>query len=107
MAFIGIFLAIMGFTAAFLLDANYQKASRMELRNYGLKCALMGIAFIFFHLVVWAFNPVLPRYIIVVEMIMTCILIGYAFMAHMTRENLYGRIMDAASERLIQEKHIS
>ncbi len=100
---IGAFLAVMGFFGAFLLDGTYQRASRMELRNYGLKCALMGIAFIFFHLVIWAFNPVIPRYLIVVEMIMTCILIGYAFMAHMTRENLYGRLMDASSERTLQE----
>lgn len=101
MAFVGGFLAVMGFVAAFLLDGTYQRASRMELRNYGLKCAMIGIAFAIFHVVIWAFNyPVMPRYLIVTEMIMICVLVGYAYMAHMTREHLYGRIMDASSERV-------
>lgn len=96
----GFLLALMGFNCAFLLDDSYQKACRMELRNYGLKCAMIGIAFAILHLVLWAFNPQFPAYIIFIEMVMMCILVAYAYMAHMTKEHLYGRLMDASSEKI-------
>ncbi len=95
----GVGLAVMGANCAFLLNASYQKASRMEMRNYGLKCSVMGLAFAVLHLILWIFNARFPVYMIFVEMAMMALLVGYAYLAHMTREYLYGRRMDAGSER--------
>ena len=97
--FYGLGLALMGANCAFLLNDSYQKASRMEMRNYGLKCSMIGIVFAIVHLIFWAFNRQFPTYIIFVEMAMMVILVVYAYLAHMTREYLYGRRMDASSDR--------
>ena len=69
------------------------------MRNYGLKCSVMGLAFAVLHLILWIFNARFPVYMIFVEMAMMALLVGYAYLAHMTREYLYGRRMDAGSER--------
>ena len=82
-----------------VLSDSGQKASRLEMRNYGLKCAVMGVAFIFLHLVLLLFNHEFPVYIIFIEMVMMDLLIAYAYLAHLTKENLYGRRMDVSSER--------
>ena len=97
--FYGLGLALMGANCAFLLNDSYQKASRMEMRNYGLKCSMIGLVFAVVHLIFWAFNSQFPTYIIFVEMAMMVILVVYAYLAHMTREYLYGRRMDASSDR--------
>lgn len=99
MIFYGIGLTAMGLNCAFLLSDSGQKASRLEMRNYGLKCAVMGVAFIFLHLVLLLFNHEFPVYIIFIEMVMMNLLIAYAYLAHLTKENLYGRRMDVSSER--------
>lgn len=51
------------------------------------------------HLVLLLFNHEFPVYIIFIEMVMMDLLIAYAYLAHMTKENLYGRRMDVSSER--------
>lgn len=96
----GILLATMGMNCVFLLDDSYQKASRQELSAYGLKCSLIGVAFAAFHFVAWGFNTQFPMYIILIEMVMMCILVAYAYGVHMTKEYLYARMMDASSERI-------
>ena len=101
--FLGVFLSIMGLTAAFLLNSAYQRASRNELRSYGFKCLTVGIAVIVFHFMMWAYNSTLPVYVVFIEMAMMVIIIGYGFLAHMTKEYLYGRIMDASSERVFEK----
>lgn len=100
MALYGILLTVMGMNCVFLLDGSYQKASRQELRDYGLKCSLIGVAYTAFHFVAWGFNTQFPMYIILMEMVMMCILVAYAYGAHMTKEYLYARMMDAGSERI-------
>lgn len=100
MMFFGICLAVMGLNCVFLLNGNYQKSSRMELQNYGWKCSLIGIAFAVLHVLFCLFNDVFPVYYVFIEMVMMFLLIGYSFIAHMTREYLYGRRMDASSERI-------
>lgn len=100
MALYGILLMVMGMNCVFLLDDSYQKASRQELRAYGLKCSLIGVAYAAFHLVARGFNTRFPMYIILVEMVMMCLLVAYAYGAHMTKEYLYARMMDASSERI-------
>lgn len=100
MIFYGLGLAAMGLNSAFLLNGSDQKASRLEMRNYGLKCALIGVAFAVLHLVLLLFNSQFPVYIIFIEMVMMDLLIAYAYLAHLTKENLYGRRMDASSERV-------
>ncbi|MCU6763344.1 Uncharacterised protein [uncultured Roseburia sp.] len=97
--FYGLGLALMGGNCALLLNDSYQKASRMEMRNYGLKCVMMGLAFAVLHLILWIFNQRFPVYIIFVEMVMMLLLVAYAYLAHMTKEYLYGRRMDAGSDR--------
>lgn len=97
--FYGLGLALMGANCASLLNDSYQKASRMEMRNYGLKCVMMGLAFAVLHLILWVFNTRFPVYIIFVEMAMMILLVVYAYLAHMTKEYLYGRRMDASSDR--------
>lgn len=99
-ALYGILLMMMGMNCAFLLDDSYQKASRQELRAYGLKCSLIGAAFAAFHFLAWGFNTRFPMYIILVEMVMMCILVAYAYGVHMTKEYLYARMMDAGSARI-------
>ena len=100
MMFFGIFLAVMGLNCVFLLDGSYQKSSRKELQNYGWKCSLIGIAYAVLHVLFFLFNEVFPVYYVFIEMVMMFLLIGYSFIAHMTREYLYGRRMDAGSERV-------
>lgn len=99
-ALYGILLAAMGMNCVFLLDDSYQKACRQELSAYGLKCSLIGVAFTAFHFVAWGFNAKFPMYIILIEMVMMCILVAYAYRVHMTKEYLYARMMDAGSERI-------
>ena len=70
------------------------------MRNYGLKCALIGVAFAVLHIVLLLFNSQFPVYIIFIEMVMMDLLIAYAYLAHLTKENLYGRRMDASSDRV-------
>lgn len=100
MMFFGVCLAVMGLNCIFLLNGNYQKSSRKELQNYGWKCSLIGIAFAVLHVLFCLFNDVFPVYYVFIEMVMMFLLIGYSFIAHMTREYLYGRRMDAGSERV-------
>lgn len=100
MALYGILLTIMGMNCACLLDNSYQKASRQELRDYGLKCSLIGVAYAVFHFVAWKFNTQFPMYIILTEMVMMCILVAYSYGAHMTKEYLYARMMDTGSGRM-------
>ena len=100
MMFFGICLAVMGLNCVFLLNGNYQKSSRKELQNYGWKCSLIGIAFAVLHVLFCLFNDVFPVYYVFIEMVMMFLLIGYSFIAHMTKEYLYGRRMDASSERI-------
>lgn len=95
-------LTIMGLNAAFLLNGSDQKASRLEMRNYGLKCALIAVAYAVLHLVLLLFNREFPAYLILVEMVMMYLLVAYAYLAHLTKENLYGRRMDVSSDRELQ-----
>ncbi|MCD8364648.1 MAG: hypothetical protein LUC83_02315 [Clostridiales bacterium] len=99
MFFYGAGLTIVGLNAAFLLNDSDQKASRQEMRNYGLKCALIAVAYAVLHFVLLLFNQVFPVYLILVEMVMMYLLIAYAYLAHLTREHLYGRRMDVSSDR--------
>lgn len=97
--FYGAGLAAMGVNGASLLDGSYQKASRMEMRNYALKCSTVGLLLILAHGIFWLNNSVFPIYLIFIETVILAALLAYSYLAHMTREYLYGRRMDASSDR--------
>lgn len=107
MALFGIGLAIMGCNCAFIMNGSDQKASRLEMRNFGLKCALIGIAYAILHLVLLAFfgengadgAQTLEGFYYFIEYMMMYILVAYAYFAQLTKENLYGRRMDISSDR--------
>lgn len=105
MLLFGFLLALMGLNCTFLLDSSYQKSCRRGLGiNYGLKCVIVGICFAVLHLVMWGFNSQFPLYIILLEMAMICIIVADSYLSHMTREFLYGRLMDATSEPVTSER---
>lgn len=100
----GLCCVFIGLTFMLLLDSNYQETSRNELWNYGFKTAMIGAVFALIHVMFFITNPGgLPTYLVFSEAVMLFILIVYSFIAHLTKENLYARMIDASSERKTEE----
>ena len=97
--FDGICITILGLNCVFLLDRYYHEICRAQLRNYGLKCTLMGIVFTLSHLLLMGFNSIFPEYLIIMETIAIAVLVFYSHLTHLTKEYLYARLIDVSSTR--------
>lgn len=104
--FVGICCIVLGLTFMFLLDSNYQETSRNELWNYGFRTAMIGFVYAFGHIMFVVFNPDgFPSFLIFSEAVMLFILFVYSCIAHLTKEYLYARMIDASSERKISKEN--
>ena len=97
----GLCVAYLGWHFVFLLDNEHQESCRNELQSYGIKCALIGTVFAGAHLMMCYFNGNgFPEYIMFSEKLMLFVLVMYSHATHMTKENLFGRMMDASSAKV-------
>jgi len=103
----GLCVAYLGWHFVFLLDNEHQESCRNELQSYGIKCALIGTVFAGAHLMMCYFNPSgFPDYIMFSENLMLFVLVMYSHATHMTKENLFGRMMDASSAKVKRKDEI-
>ncbi len=98
--FNGLGLALATLTIAQLLDRRYRQTCRNELLAYGAKSCMIGIVYVFAHILYYFFNHQFDDVLIFSEFIMFTILVAYAFFVHMTQEFLYARMSDSASEKV-------
>lgn len=97
----GLSLCLMGINVAVLLCKEpYHEASKRELRNYGLKSALMGGVYGIFHfLFTLGYPEVFSFLLMALETTVLWLLVGYAQLAHMTKDFLYSRRMDVTCDK--------
>ena len=95
----GVALGIIGATALTLLNSDYRESSRKQMRSYGLKCMLMGFTFAVMHIMFFLFNRTFTTDLMILEIIAMALLSGFAHLAHLSKEYLYGRRMDVSVER--------
>ena len=98
--FNGLGLALATLTIALLLDQRYRQTCRNELLAYGAKSCMIGLVYVFAHVLYYFFNRQFDDVLIFSEFIMFTILVAYAFFVHMTQEFLYARMSDSASEKV-------
>ena len=97
----GVDLAMVGLNYVFLLGDDYQQSCRNELRAYGMRTALMGFVFSIAHILFLICTPTFEIYIVYFEAVAFSLLVGFAYMSHMTTEYLNGRRADASSEKIV------
>lgn len=98
--FNGLGLAVATLNIALLLDQRYRQTCRNELLAYGAKSCMIGLVYVFAHVLYYFFNRQFDDVLIFSEFIMFTILVAYAFFVHMTQEFLYARMSDSASEKV-------
>ncbi len=96
----GLGIFAIGTKACLILNKSYRESSRAAMFGYGIKCVVVGLVFIFAHLLFFISQNEFPTFLIVFEMVAGTMMAAYAHFAHMTKEYVYGRCMDVSGRKI-------